>query len=123
MESVAPVGAAVPGAPVAVYIPPATLCGDTFAGEHRMIVAKTSEDLVRVDGATVIERDAEGFRCRQALQYVHVIGDDRASLVNPEAVIPAGPGDASRRQQACVRVQDYVVGLVRQRAKDFALVL
>lgn len=81
METIVPIGAAIPRVVYSVYLAPALLRCDAVQREYRMIVTKPAQNSVGVDAVRLIQSHAEGFGRLYPLQYVHVVGHDRAATV------------------------------------------
>src|SRR5215203_3900793 len=77
MEAIAPVGAAVIGAPDTVDLLLALLCGDRGSGGYRVVVGEPLDDASRIDALGAVQRDAQRASRTESLKHVQVIGDRR----------------------------------------------
>ena len=91
MEAILPIGSTVPGAGYAIDFAPALLCGQALQGEHRMIVLKSSYNLVWINRIRIVQCNAECLRCVNPLQDVHVVSDDGAIVPLAQRIVPAAP--------------------------------
>jgi len=95
-------------------------CG--VQGVLRVSVGIAGQHFVRADAGGLVEADAERRFAFDALQDIHVVGDCRAGMAGAaEAIVPTGPGEFARWQQARVGVQHHVVVGVEQGAEDRTL--
>ena len=121
MKTMAPVGTAKIGSVDTIDISLALLCGNTVRRKHRVVIAELLDDLVRVNGGTVVECHQEGLLCRQTLQQVHIVRDGYRRVVTAQLmIVPRRPGEAAARQQRGIGVQHHLVALVGNGAEHFA---
>ena len=89
-----------------------------------MGVLEAGDDLRRVYQCGLVEAHAEGCRCLDTLQNVHVVGQRGGSpLGAAQAVVPTGPGALAAWQQAGIGVQHHVVAGVIDGAEYGALLV
>ncbi len=124
MEAVPHPGAGEIGVALALQLRQAFLGGDGAQVEHRVGVVEFGHDLLTVHLAHRIQRHDHGLLPGQRLQHVEPVVQADLGLFAPAGaalVVPCGPGGAALGHHRGVGVQHRPVGLVADRAQEFAL--